>query len=236
MPRYRSCRTPSPAVYIGWIVAAIVVIALVYLGCSTLNSKPSSSRPSTTYSAPTKPTSCVAAKRSSTLAGDNTVLQSGEQPQDVEVAFNELQNYTMTRVNGGADARPGAGGACGAHDEALDKVSVKSEMFMNLNVDEAHQREQFKPVSKDKAKRGAVTRANQTMVSSRDDGAKMRTVGMDVLAFARPMRHTPLPLGKCAFPWGDSDTRQFLYNRATNCMASQNCPWDTDCGETVASA
>jgi hypothetical protein len=229
MPSYRTCNESGAMTYLGWTLGVVVVIVLVYLGCTAM------SRPPPPYPPPPSNVGAMrSARRSGTAGSTMNASQQIVQGNGASVPIDEVANYTMKRVDNGSSMNWGSA----EHDTKPALTGLPTEGcseshpdFMNLGVDDAKHASQFQPVDKAGAKKGANQRPAMTTLSSRDDGAvKSRTAGANILMFAEPMRKTKMQLGACAVSWGDSDTRQVMYSRQTNCFERRDCPWDMQCG------
>lgn len=104
---------------------------------------------------------------------------------------------------------------------ALAKQSGDDGLFEWSHADDAD----MKPISREGAARGANTLATANMETSRAaHGSLSRTIGLSPNAGLRPALAARPMGGKCV-SFMDADGRQQLYNKATNCLDSDNCPW-----------
>lgn len=188
-----------------YVLAIVVVAVLVYLGCSEM-------RRTSTY---------AAARRASKAgrAATNAPADDASAPPprrtlsgipvggtDMDEAFAELDvDRSMTRT------------------VDVSTYQVPQSVFMQEFVD--GDKSSFRPPNKEAALRSANTRPAQHMKNGRDNGVKSRTVGLYGMAFAgRGPIERPVGSSSC-IAFGDTDTRQHMVMQATDCAASESCPW-----------
>lgn len=112
---------------------------------------------------------------------------------------------------------------------ALTRVAPKDQSsvddsFWLKDFHDAHNTS-HRPINKEEAMRSANARPAQQMANGRaDDTPKARTVGLSPMAFARKTVERPLDASSC-IAFNDTETRHMLIDQKTNCMASENCPW-----------
>ena len=103
---------------------------------------------------------------------------------------------------------------------ATPKDSPLDQFFTNSESDE----QAMPSIDMNNARTGANTHAGFMSESERSDGARARTIGRKGLGDI--LRPAPkIPLGAKCVSFNDSDSRQMIYNSATNCMNKANCPW-----------
>lgn len=206
-----TCHSPTPVAYLAWIVGIVVVVALVYLGCNELGRSDGAS-------------SALPAARAggdAGVCGRRTVSASKSAPQNSEDAFDasfavETKRH-MAKVDGSQPDR-----AASVQSGSSDSVSSQWEDSWSIDATNA-QAAQFRPVNKEGARRGANTSGLEGIQMQRD---ACRPKGMvDVVGALRPQVNVPLNV--CGVTWGDSDCRQVIVAKKTDCWNRGNCPWDS---------
>lgn len=180
-----------------WILALVVVAVLVYLGYSEMHKAPA---------APAKPPSAKAARAATNQSKDDTPPRRTLSGIDMNDAFAEVDvDRSMTRV------------------VPASAYAVPDSMFLQEFVDA--DKSSFRPVNKEQALKSANTRPSQHMKNGRDTGAKSRTVGLYGMAFAGRGPIDRPTNGASCISFNDTDTRQHHANEATDCLATESCPW-----------
>lgn len=197
---------------LAWMLGLVAVAVLIYMGCSCMSSSYTSSSDGG-----------KSARAVGRAKGNNSNMD--EKGNIVHAADmnhpHEPPEEGMAKVNSASHPDHED-----TFSDGMPKQASKSHPdFMNTTHDKS-QSDSFKPVDKNGAKRGANTRANATMLSSRADGPNSRTVGMNVLLFDQCRGSNKVPIGSCNVSFLDSDSRQMIYAAETNCFAKENCPWN----------
>lgn len=202
--------------YSCWIISIILIVVLVFLGCSEV--KKINGNVSSKLSKNEKPRS-RSAKRSvykpHAISCQNTIG-----PMDkIDEAFKSegVTKDSMTPLVGFPESWKSK-----EQKKVTEPDSVLDDFFQNTEDDDG-----FVAPELEKARRAANTLATAGMQMERDDGPKSRTIGQKGLG--EMLREAPkLPIGAKCVSFNDTDARQMIYNKATSCMLdpSKKCPWD----------
>lgn len=219
------CSGPSVIAYMAWIVGIIVVIALVYLGCTELGKTGAPPGTVSGFRGPSvsgRRTSSSGARSTQGEFGvsDGSAVNGVHQPQDGDQAFNssfKVDTHNMVPIDGTAPSPTALPSSNNANLPQWEN---------SWNPDSTYAEQQFKPVNKEGAKKGANHLAYFGMQMQRD---ACRPKGqVDVIGALRP-KTAPIPINRCPISFNDADCRQVLYNQKTNCWNQGNCPWNNDC-------
>ena len=196
-----------------WVLALVVVAVLIYLGCCELRKPPPPAAPASSGGeiAARRATTTTAAPQESAAepkkaAAQHEMPTSAHGGVPLQEAFQEIDvDRSMERIGAPADS-----------------YLVPDSVFMNEFNDA--EKTPFKPINKEQALRSANIRPK--IQNSRGDAApgRARRVGLSPMEFARKTIHrTPSTAACVAF--NDTDSRHVEINEATDCFASESCPW-----------
>jgi hypothetical protein len=190
-----------------WIVAIVVIIILVYMGCTELRKSSAISARKTqndTKQKPRKSALRTSRGQNEYTTNDSLHIQKGVM---IDESFQEVQV-----------------------DRSLDPVvetmggsQISENYFMSEFYDASETA--FKPINKEEALRKATVRpgnGESDRAAQIDPPARM--IGLSPMNFARsklPNRHGS---SHCV-SFNDTDHRQVSINAETNCFDSYNCPW-----------
>lgn len=197
-----------------WAIAVVVILVLVYLGCTEVKRMHSYSSSSSAPACTAKraaPRSARAAAAESPPASPLSPPLSPPTHTDsrgamLDDAFAQVPvDPTMTRV---------------VNKDASD---ISNDFFLQEFHDDDSS--SFRPIDKEKAMKSANVRPAQQMKNGRADGAPpARMVGLSPMEFARKTIQRPVTGGGC-MSFNDTDARHVLVDNTTNCFSTGNCPW-----------
>ena len=187
------------------VLVVVVVVVLIYLGCSEIGKAPSSA---------------TAARRATTARA--TVPSQASKSDDhgsskLPDPRRKLEGIPLADAFQQFDV-----------DQSLHRIvpdnayAVPDDVYLQDFID--GDKSTFRPVDKEAALKSANTRPAQHMKNGRDNGTKARTVGLSPNEFVRRTLQRPVSSSTCV-AFNDTDTRHVLVNEATNCFESESCPW-----------
>ena len=221
--------------YSCWAISIVLVIVLVVLGCTEMGKGPGggsyhgkkaarfaknaeSNKKSAKYSYSAPDDGSDRHFQENALDGRENNKKVDELGSAVEGAFASYEPNDRERAS--SNGMP----LSWQSDEtraALKQQQSDDGLFQWEHADDAD----MKPISKEGAARGANTLATAHMETSRSaHGSLSRTVGLNPNAGLRPALAARPMGGKCV-SFMDADGRQQLFNKATNCLDSESCPW-----------
>ena len=192
-------------------VAIVVILVLVYLGCSEFSRmRASTSARRSTRSA--KNVVVVDPKEKKKHDAKHDAAHDLPEPRKVlkgtqiHDAFAEMEvDRSMARL------------------VQQDTSDVGTEFFLQEFHDE--DANSFRPVNKEAAMKAANVRPGQQMQNGRSDGAPpARMIGLSPMEFARKTIQRPVAGSSC-MSFNDTDARHMLINDHTDCFATESCPW-----------
>lgn len=187
-----------------WVVAIVIVVVLVCLGCSEYG------------------------KINKNMSARRTL--PSKSARNMVVSQNDSPSESLTeRITKGVSVDNAFAGM--EVDDSLARI-VKTDLAGDIGTEsflqEFHDDEStsFRPINKEQAMRNANVRPAQQMKNGRADGMPpARTIGLSPMAFARKDIQRPVGGSGC-MSFNDTDARHVLINEATNCFETGTCPWD----------